>query len=179
MDKRMKVLLKKIEEKMDKTVANSDLVRNGEELANHVQTLKMLMVSHITEIFNTMAALEDIAVIELVDNHAGVYAMLQLAKQCELYTEDGEKLDSAVMQKRFDPNNSGADWAEETLEDFYVQNYDETLWRCTWREGDIIAVNPKAEWNEHEDCWQIPEVSVIKGKCTGTCPMCGAKTYCD
>lgn len=97
--------------------------------------------------------------IELVDSHHGVYAMRILAEQYVLAYKRGnifmcKAVADAVVE--FDPDKN-PDWVETELENYYVMQCDGSFWRCEWRDGDIIAVNPRAVWNEEGEYYELPE----------------------
>lgn len=102
--------------------------------------------------------------VELVDSHHGIYAMRELALGYKLYTSDGKEMDMNKTACLFNPDKN-PEWVDEELTDCYVKNeFDGQLWRCEWREGDIIAVNPNAHWDEENDCWELPYEDILKAE---------------
>lgn len=139
-----------------------------------LSTLNYIVESSVKDIVEAFTLLETVPTVELVDNHHGIYAMHSLACNYTLFNEDGVEQGGEGLKKLFHPDNP--DYLEYEVSDYYVQKLNGTLWRCEWRDGDIIAVNPEAEWSEENDCWEI-KAEEEKGRVTGNCPLCGAVTY--
>jgi hypothetical protein len=81
------------------------------------------------------------ATIELVDNHAGVYAPDTLVATNSLFNIGGKMIESDKLKNDLHPDNE--DYCENICYWFdqiglYVKDVYGTMWKCDFWEGDII-----------------------------------------
>ena len=101
------------------------------------------------------------ATCEMVDSRHGIYALSVLVRN---YSENlcdavGKPLSADDMADLAgDEGMDAFDWIEPHIRD----NDNGLIYCINWREGDLIAVHPDAEWSNYLACMFLPEDSDIR-----------------
>ena len=90
------------------------------------------------------------ATIVLVDSHHGVNCAESLCARYPLFTQDGG-FRPLTLSELLSPDN--CEWFDSM--DLSVRNDDGTYWRVEFHEGDLIAVNPDAQWCDECEQYEV------------------------
>ena len=101
------------------------------------------------------------ATCELVDSHHGIHALSVLVSTYpdNLCDSAGNAISADdLAELAGDDGCEAFDWIEPHIRD----DGSGVIHRIEWREGDLIAVHPDAEWSDYLDCMYLPEDSDIQ-----------------
>ena len=131
-----------------------------------IKTIKQLLsnVPNEVQISINEKAIRDASVhysqatIELVDNHAGIFAADTLVARNSLFNVGGKIIESDKLKRDLHPDSENfceniGYWFDEI--GLYVKDVYGIMWRCDFWEGDILCINPSATWNYVIEGWEV------------------------